>query len=312
VARGILDRMPDLALKIDVDTYQGLGKGVPALLDRLRRQGVRASVYVAMGPDNSGKAIRRVFAHRGFFRKMLKSNAVRLYGLRTALYGTLLPAPEIARSFPDTLRRTLEEGHELGIHGHDHVYWHDRVLRLSREQARREIDQALTAFSDLVGGAPAGFAAPGWQCGEASLAALEEGPFRYHSSTRGSYAYRPRIGAVEGRLAEIPTTLPTVDELLAQGVSGDSLLERCVASIGERDLDVLTVHAEVEGGPYVDFFSRLLEHLRGRVRFRRLVDVAEEMNASALPVCAVVQGTMPGRAGTVSCQAISHRISHLG
>jgi peptidoglycan/xylan/chitin deacetylase (PgdA/CDA1 family) len=295
--------MPDLVLKIDVDTYQGLAKGVPRLLERLRRHGVLASFYVAMGPDNSGKAIRRLFTRRGFARKMLRSNAVRLYGFRTALYGTLLPAPQIARSFPDTLRRTLAEGHELGIHGHDHVYWHDRVVTLSREEARREVERALETFAELVGGAPAGFAAPGWQCGEGSLAALEQGPFRYHSSTRGSYPYRPRIGAIEGRLPEIPTTLPTVDELLAQGVSEERLLDLCVSSVGRRDLDVLTVHAEVEGGPYLEFFSRLLDRLRGRVRFRRLVEVAEELVTNALPACKVVQGWRPGRAGTVSCQA---------
>jgi undecaprenyl phosphate-alpha-L-ara4FN deformylase len=296
--------MGDLVLKIDVDTYHGLGKGVPRLLEGLGRYGIPASFYVAMGPDNSGKAIGRLFTRRGFAKKMLKSNALRLYGVRTALYGTLLPAPQIARSFPDTLRRTLAEGHELGIHGHDHVYWHDSVLTLSRQEARRELDRALETFADIVGGTPAGFAAPGWQCGESSLAALEQGPFRYHSSTRGSHPYRPRIGSVEGRLAEVPTTLPTVDELLGQGISGERLLDVCAASVGSRDLDVLTVHAEVEGGPYVEFFWRLLERLRGRVRFRRLVDVAGELVAGALPVCEVVQGARPGRAGTVSCQAI--------
>ncbi|MBI2964397.1 MAG: polysaccharide deacetylase family protein [Deltaproteobacteria bacterium] len=294
--------MPDLALKIDVDTHPGLGQGLPRLLDCLARHRVAASVFVSMGPDNSGKAIRRLFTRKGFAKKMLRSNAVRLYGLRTALYGTLLPAPEIARSFPDALRRTVAEGHDLGIHGHDHVYWHDRVLGLSQAEVAREIDRSLDAFVDIVGTPPAGFAAPGWQCGESALAALERGPFRYHSSTRGLYPYRPRIGAVEGRLPEIPTTLPTADELLGDGVAKERLLEIYVAALGERALDVLTVHAEVEGGAHLEFFARLLERLSGRVRFRRLLDVAAEIGRGPLPVCALVQGTRPGRAGTVSCQ----------
>ncbi len=296
--------MADLALKIDVDTYQGIGQGVPRLLDCLARHRVPASVYVSMGPDNSGKAIRRLFTRKGFAGKMLRSNAVRLYGLRTALYGTLLPAPQIARSFPETLRRTIAEGHELGIHGYDHVYWHDYAVELSQDEVAREVDRALDAFAEIVGAPPAGFAAPGWQCGESSLAVLERGPFRYHSSTRGSHPYRPRIGAIEGRLPEIPTTLPTVDELLGAGVTGDRLIEVYADSVGKSALAVLTIHAEVEGGPYyAEFFSRLLDRLSGRVRFRRLVDVAAEVARGSLPVCAVVQGTRPGRAGTVSCQA---------
>jgi hypothetical protein len=107
---------------------------------------------------------------------------------------------------------------------------------------------------------------------------------------------------VEGRLPEIPTTLPTVDELLGEGLSEERLFEVYLDAIGERPLEVLTVHAEVEGGPYADFFSRLIERLVGRVRFRRLGDVARELAVESLPVCEVVQDTRPGRAGTVSCQ----------
>jgi peptidoglycan/xylan/chitin deacetylase (PgdA/CDA1 family) len=293
----------DLALKVDVDTHDGLASGVPRLLDCLRRRNIAASFYVSMGPDNSGKAIRRLFTRKGFAKKMLKSNAVRLYGLKTALYGTLLPAPQIARSFPDVLRRTISEGHELGIHGWDHVYWHDYVVGLSEAEAAKEVDAALAEYQRIVGTVPEGFAAPGWQCGEGSLAALERGPFRYHSSTRGRAPYRPRAGRIEGRLIEIPTTLPTVDELLGQGLDERALFETYETSIGAHPLEVLTIHAEVEGGPYADFFDRLLERLAGRVRYRRLDTIARELDSSELPVCEVVQATRPGRAGTVSCQA---------
>jgi undecaprenyl phosphate-alpha-L-ara4FN deformylase len=294
--------MTELALKIDVDTHQGLGGGVPRLLDTLARGGVAASFYVSMGPDNSGKAIRRLFTRKGFAKKMLRSNAVRLYGLRTALYGTLLPAPEIARSFPGVLRRVVAEGHELGIHGNDHVYWHDYVLTLAEPDVGREVDRALETFEEILKERPAGFAAPGWQCGEASLGALEKRRFVYHSSTRGRHPYRPRLGAIEGRLPEIPTTLPTVDELLGQGFDTERMLGLYLNTIGEHPLEVLTIHAEVEGGPYADFFDSLLERLRDKVRFRRLVDVARGLEPGGLPVCQVVQSTRPGRAGTVSCQ----------
>ena len=295
--------MIDLALKVDVDTHHGLRDGVPRLLDCLARGGIAASFYVSMGRDNSGKAIRRVFTRKGFAKKMVRSNALRLYGLRTALYGTLLPAPEIARSFPDVVRRIGAEGHELGIHGYDHVYWHDFAATLPEPEIGREVDRALETFEAIVNARPAGFAAPGWQCGEGSLGALEKRSFVYHSSTRGTHPYRPTIGAVYGRMPEIPTTLPTVDELLGEGMSGDRIIDVYLAEIGRRPLEVLTVHAEVEGGPYAELFARLVERLRDRVRFRRLVEVARDIDAPALPLCAVVQSTRPGRAGTVSCQA---------
>jgi undecaprenyl phosphate-alpha-L-ara4FN deformylase len=296
--------VPDLVLKVDVDTHRGLGEGVPRLLDCLARRRVPASIYVSMGPDNSGRAIFRVFTHRGFARKMVRSNALRLYGLRTALYGTLLPAPQIARSFPDVMRRAAAAGHEVGIHGNDHVYWHDRAVGLAEPDVAREIDAALAAFHDIMGTTPTGFAAPGWQCGPGALAVIDRGPFAYHSSTRGERPYRPRFGSLTGRLPEVPTTLPTVDELLGQGMHEDALTDFYLGAIGARPLEVLTLHAEVEGGPYAAFFEQLLDRLQGRVRFRKLADVSGELDAVTLPVCDVVQRTLPGRGGTVSCQAV--------
>jgi len=292
-----------LAIKIDVDTHRGLRQGVPRLLDCLAGDGIRASFYVSMGPDNSGKAIRRLFTRRGFAGKMLRSNALRLYGIRTALSGTLLPAPQIARSFPDVLRRIVAEGHELGVHGYDHVYWHDHLLALDESEVEVELNRAMSTFHDLLGFDAAGFAAPGWQCSAASLAVIGRGPFRYQSSTRGRCAYRPRIETVESPLPEVPTTLPTLDELLAVGESLDSIREAILGSIRDDRPNVLTVHAEVEGGAYLDFFAGLLQQLGDRVRFERLVDLVQTIERGALPVCSVVRAMLPGRAGTVSCQA---------
>jgi len=291
-----------LAVKLDVDTHRGLATGLPRLLDVFCHRRVPVSVYVAMGPDKSGRALRRFLRHKGFARKMFQSGALRLYGIRTALYGTLLPGPEIARAFPHLLRRVVSEGHELGPHGYDHVYWHDRLASLAEGQIAVEIDRALTVFREIVGADPAGFAAPGWQCTAASLACLDRGPFAYHSSTRGVRPYRPRIDGVVGRLPEIPTTLPTLDELLGLGIDAEHALDLVQRSLREEEVNVLTVHAEVEGGPYLALFTALLDRLRPTTCFERLVDVARALDVRQLPVRSVVQDTRPGRAGTVSCQ----------
>ena len=124
--------MRRLALKVDVDTLVGFKEGVPALLRVLGARGVPASFFVAMGPDHSGRAIRRLFTHKGFLQKMLRTGAPRLYGLKTMLYGTLLPGPPIAASAPELLLRITAAGHELGLHGYDHVLWQDRLPGMTR------------------------------------------------------------------------------------------------------------------------------------------------------------------------------------
>jgi undecaprenyl phosphate-alpha-L-ara4FN deformylase len=60
--------MPKLALKIDVDTWRGTLQGVPRLVEILRRIGADASFLFSLGPDHTGRAIKRAF-RPGFMKK---------------------------------------------------------------------------------------------------------------------------------------------------------------------------------------------------------------------------------------------------
>ena len=68
---------------------------------------------------------------------------------------------------------------------------------------------------------------------------------------------------------------------------------------------VLTLHAELEGGPFIAAFAGFLDRCRDRgVAFFRLADWARELDKHRqdLPTAPVYQGRLPGRAGTVSRQ----------
>ena len=83
-----------LALKIDVDTYHGTRKGVPRLVQLLKKHDAGATFFFSLGPDHTGRAIKRAF-RPGFLSKVSRTSVVSHYGLRTLLYGTLLPGPDI-------------------------------------------------------------------------------------------------------------------------------------------------------------------------------------------------------------------------
>ena len=104
-----------LGLKIDVDTFIGMKKGVPRLLSTMARFGIKGTFFLSMGPDSSGRAVFQLIKNPLFLKKMLKTGAGRLYGIKTALYGTLLPSPMIALSFPELVEEIISEGHESGI-----------------------------------------------------------------------------------------------------------------------------------------------------------------------------------------------------
>ncbi|MFZ5452213.1 MAG: polysaccharide deacetylase family protein [Thermodesulfobacteriota bacterium] len=298
---------PQLGLKVDVDTLQGFREGVPALVETLAVRGIKASFFVALGPDNSGKAVFRVFKQQGFLEKMWRTRAPALYGLRTMFYGTLLPAPLIGAGAGEILQILADAGHEVGLHGYDHVYWHDHLLTMSQEEVSRELARAQEIFASLLGHPARSFAAPGWQCSAAHRAVLAASGFLYSSDTRGSAPYFPRFGEEINPLLEIPTTLPTLDELLGfNGCSPEDFTELVLSRLQKgKSPQVLTVHAEVEGGPLRPDFAGLLDRCREQgVEFLRLEDWARELLAAPneIPVAGVRQGRLPGRAGTVSCQ----------
>jgi len=297
-----------LGVKIDVDTLAGFTKGVPSLLEVLGERGIKASFYVSLGPDNSGRAIFRVFRQQGFLEKMLRTRAPSVYGFPTMLYGTLLPAPVIGAAAPGVLPLIAATGHEIGLHGYDHVRWHDRLLAMSREEVDQEIHQAEAAFADVMGAPATSFAAPGWQASETSRAALAAAGFLYASDTRGTQPFFPRFGAQVSPLLEIPTTLPTLDELLGlSDCSVEDFFDLVLARLKNGTPQVLTIHAELEGGPFQEAFAGFLDFCLARgVTFFRLADWAEQLleQQKDIPTAPVYQGRLPGRAGTVSRQGV--------
>ncbi|MEJ2069755.1 MAG: polysaccharide deacetylase family protein [Syntrophobacterales bacterium] len=267
-----------LGVKVDVDTLEGFRKGVPALLKALGERGIKASFYVSLGPDHSGRAILRLFRQRGFLEKMCRTRAPAIYGIKTMLYGILLPGPLIGAAAPEILSEIRATGHEVGLHGYDHVRWHDHLSIMGVEEVSREVSRAQAAFAEALGVQARAFAAPGWQC--------------FADQTTSCL--------------EIPTTLPTLDELLGfHGCTPDDFSSLILSRLEKGAPQVLTIHAELEGGPFKEAFARFLDLcLAQDVVFFRLTDWAQELLKCPqdIPAAPVFQGRLPGRAGTVSRQ----------
>src|ERR1700723_1880889 len=115
-----------IGLKVDVDTLRGTREGVPRLMALLAKLGMDATFYFSVGPDNTGRAMRRVF-RKGFAQKVARTSVLKHYGLKTLLYGVLLPGPNIGREAGAVMRSVHERGFEVGLHTYDHVRWQDFV-----------------------------------------------------------------------------------------------------------------------------------------------------------------------------------------
>jgi peptidoglycan/xylan/chitin deacetylase (PgdA/CDA1 family) len=292
-----------VGLRVDVDTRRGLEEGVPRLLELFRRLGVPASFFVTMGPDNSGRAIRRAL-RPSFLVKMWRTNPLKLYGLRTLLSGTLVPARLVGAGAPALLRQIAGEGHEVAPHGWDHVTWQDRIHRLDPAAIRADLDLAARAFAAAVGIAPSASAAPGWRTSPAALAAQDGRGLVYASDTRGEGPFRPRVDGGVLETLQLPTTMPTMDEIVGRVAHIPTALARTVRS----GVNVFTLHAEVEGGALVKTFEAFLGELAAlRVRLARLDDIAAATLAAGdeLPIARVIRGRIEGRSSWIALQGRS-------
>jgi len=292
-----------LGLRIDVDTHDGMKNGVPVLLDLFREAGVKGTFYLSMGPDNAGKAIFNVLRRPGFLGKMRRTGAARVYGLRTVLSGTLLPARMIAVALPEVARRIVAEGHEAGVHAWDHRRWQDKLPRLSENEVASQLGRARRAYAEIFGEDPRTFAAPAWFGDERALKVEEWYGLEYASDCRGSEPFLPVVGGKALATPQVPATLPTLDEALGDThADAGAFLDEMLTAAAAAPWPVLTVHAELEGGPYADDLRRFLARACERgivpVPLRELL-AARRATGAPLPHRTMGYGTVPGRHGTV-------------
>ncbi|HMD74228.1 MAG TPA: hypothetical protein VKG05_10240, partial [Steroidobacteraceae bacterium] len=233
----------------------------------------------------------------------------------------LLPGPDIGRAAGAVMRGVFDAGFEVGLHTYDHVRWQDYVAQASATWTRVEFERGLAAFERVFGFLPQSHAAAGWQINDHALELEAEHGLLYASDTRVAGAdlrdatpFRPLLGADSGARVgaclQIPTTLPTFDELLGlEGIDestvGDAVFERSKL-VPPSGLHVFTLHAELEGLRLLDAFERLLSRWRdaGAViaRMARLNALAQQR---AWPSRAVVLSQIPGRSGLLAVAGAS-------
>ena len=294
-----------IALKIDVDTLRGTREGVPSLVTLLRKHGVDATFLFSLGPDHTGRAIKRVF-RPGFVGKVRRTSVVSHYGVRTLLYGTVLPGPDIGRRAGDVMRAVRDEGHEVGIHCWDHIRWQDGVAAADAAWTAAEMQRACERFADIFKEDARTHGAAGWQMNLHALRLTQRLGFEYCSDGRGTSPHLPVWNAELIRCPQLPTTLPTIDELLGRdGITAANVAAHVLARTQEPTAagHVFTLHAELEGMRLAPVLEQLIAgwKIQGWElgSTRRLFETLQPM---ALPRCEVGPGEIEGRSGTVLVQ----------
>jgi peptidoglycan/xylan/chitin deacetylase (PgdA/CDA1 family) len=265
-----------LGLKIDVDTLRGAQLGVPALIELLQRHGAQATFLFALGPDQTDR-----------------------------WYGPLLPAPVIGVKTETVVRQTADAGFEVGVRSWNRHAWTTRLHAADAEWTRSQMQQAHDRFVQIVGTAPRVHGACGWQMNRHAFRLTQHLGFDYCTDTRGSHPFVPVVDAEIIACPQIPTTLPTFAELLAEP---HSILDEVDARMMEAidtyvpEGHVLTLNADSEGIALLPVVERLLDRLASQGK--RVLSLAEYISAGTgeLPRHRVETDTLPGHARPLTMQ----------
>src|SRR5689334_12297792 len=295
----------NLALKIDVDTYRGTRDGVPHLVELLKKYEAGGTFLFSLGPDHTGRAIKRVF-RKGFLKKVRRTSVVSHYGIGTLLYGTLLPGPDIGGRCAEVMRNVQSAGFEVGIHTYDHVRWQDHVEHKDAAWTRREIERARTRFREIFGTEARVHGAAGWQMNRHAYRLTQLLGFGYCSDTRGTHPFVPVYLAEVVACPQLPTTLPTLDELIGtNGIDQGNVVEHLLDLTRHTPPTghVFTLHAELEGMKLASLLERLLQGWQAQgYRLVSLGDYFDALPDKNLPRHEVITGNVPGRSGTLALQ----------
>ncbi len=294
-----------LSIKIDVDTDRGTRIGVPNLLKLFAELNIAATFLFSLGPDNTGRAIKRIF-RPGFLKKVSRSSVVSIYGLRTLMNGVLLPGPHIGKRNEKIMRTVFEAGHEVGIHCFDHIKWQDGLAKMTPDQVDAEFNKARTEFQRIFGFNAKTAGAAGWQANAHSLSVYDQSRLDYASDARGSCPFFPRIGDVVYQTLQIPTNMPTLDELIGRPeYPTEALTDFYLNQLSDDRINTFTIHAEIEGMTYLPWLTDFLTQAKAQqISFIQVQDIAQKAlaNRHAIPICDLIQGTVDGRSGTMAVQ----------
>jgi undecaprenyl phosphate-alpha-L-ara4FN deformylase len=294
-----------LALKVDVDTWRGTREGVPRLVELLQQYQAGATFLFSLGPDHTGRAIKRVF-RKGFLQKVARTSVVEHYGIRTLLYGTVLPGPDIGKREAGLMRSVRDAGFEVGIHTWDHIKWQDYVANQDPQWTRAELEKSVNRFRQIFGCDARTHGAAGWQMNQSAYELEAEFGFSYASDCRGSAPFQPvdADGTPFG-VPQLPSTLPTLDELIGlDGLTAENVHQYLLGQTETaKDMQVYTLHAELEGLRFLDTFERLLAGWKQQgYQLLCCADAFATLNPEALPRCRVRMGEIPGRSGLLALQ----------
>jgi peptidoglycan/xylan/chitin deacetylase (PgdA/CDA1 family) len=279
-----------LGLRVEVATLRGTREAAPRLAAALKEARAGATFLFSLGPDHTGRALG----------SLPRVPRLKCYGFAALLSGTLLPAADIGRRGAEAMRSVRAEGYEAGVLAHDRVRWMKRVDAAGEAWTAAAMRRACERYEEIFGTPALTHGAPGWRMNRYAFRYTQRLGFQHCSDTRGTGPFIPVVRGEIVACPQLPTTLPTLDELLAGGLTPDEAVRRLLDA--SRDPaptgHVYALRAEVEGTVFTPALRALLAGWRALgYQVVSLRDYAAGLNLSRLPRCVIMEESVAAAPG---------------
>jgi len=284
-----------LGLRIEVATLRGTREAAPRIAAALKEARAGGTFLFSLGPDHTGRSL-------GTLPRVPR---LKCYGLAALLSGTLLPAADIGRRGAEAMRSVQAEGHEAGILAFDRVRWLKRIAAAGEAWTADALRRARDRYEQIFGTSALTHGAPGWRMNRYAFRHAQRLGFRHGSDTRGTGPFIPVVRGEIVACPQLPTTLPTLDELLAQGNTPEEAVRRLLEA--SRDPPptghVYALRAEVEGTVFAPAFTALLAGWRALgYNVVSLRDYATGLDLARLPRRVVALEPAAGTGGAAATE----------
>lgn len=231
-------------LRVDVDTFEGLTKGIPKVLEISKKHEIPISIYLSLGKYETG---------RNFFRKIQKKEKImnkippwQRNSFKSLLRGIILPAKYIGDKEKKFLQNIDKDSNvEIHPHGYNHVRWSSKFQNLSKGKTSEIISNLINEYTSIFRKKPIANAAPNFSVNKHYFQALVDNKFKFSADFRYSEPFLLQLEEKKSQLPQFPVTEPTIEEHITKGKSTDHIVSEYITRFGN--------HIE-SGAEYVCFY----------------------------------------------------------
>jgi len=258
-------KMKTFTLRIDLESDKGIKEGVPKLLDLLKKYDIKASFYLSMGGESNVFEILK-------YRNKLKTSGerkIKIWTLKDKLSMILFPKDFVKLNLK-ILKRILEEGHELGLHGWKHREWTRGLEKINIENT---IKKSIKKYERLFDKKPISFASPGFNVNNKVLEILEKNKIKFISDFSGGKTKK------YGKIKNIPITIlgknkmPIIEYLVSLRKNDEEILEIMKKEIMKKELASFYIHGMFEARFKIKFLEEIFRFIKKKkIKSKRIVD----------------------------------------